>query len=253
MSALLDAALKIAARGWPVFPCRPDKRPYTGHGFHDAGTDAERIHRWWSRWPNALIGVPTGVVFDVLDVDVRANGTGWAAFNAAKRAGLIGEPRAVVRTPSGGLHVYLRPAGHHNDSLRCHLDYRGSGGYVITPPSAVNGGAYELIKWSPDAEGTADWPAIRRLLQPPPAALKPGPLRGRPSDISALAAWMTGQGEGNRNGALFWSACTALESGIDDLSLLAEAAHTTGLPAGEVSRTIASAQRRVGAARLVSP
>src|SRR3984957_3924318 len=54
----------------PVFPCRPDKGPYTPKGFHDATTDAAAICRWWKRWPWAFIGVPTGHASGVLVIDV---------------------------------------------------------------------------------------------------------------------------------------------------------------------------------------
>src|SRR5262245_2554003 len=71
---LLEAALGYAARGLPVFPCkRADKSPLTRHGFNDASTDPEQIREWWTQWPNAMIGMPTGAVsgIDVLDLDVK--------------------------------------------------------------------------------------------------------------------------------------------------------------------------------------
>jgi len=43
---LLEAALGYARRGWPVFPCKPDKAPYTPHGFKDATTDPAAIRQW---------------------------------------------------------------------------------------------------------------------------------------------------------------------------------------------------------------
>src|SRR5439155_25092554 len=79
----LDAALQYSRRKWPVFPCHwtaeRRKRPLIENGFHAAIIDSAQIRDWWGRWPNALIGVPTGPVsgFVVLDVDVKrpeANG-----------------------------------------------------------------------------------------------------------------------------------------------------------------------------------
>ena len=46
----LDAALRYAAKGWPVFPCH-GKIPLTPHGFHDASTDAATIEAWWRKIP----------------------------------------------------------------------------------------------------------------------------------------------------------------------------------------------------------
>jgi hypothetical protein len=59
----------------PVFPCNPlNKRPLIpkeegGNGYKDATTDDAVIKSWWTRWPDALIGVPTGPRFVVVDVD----------------------------------------------------------------------------------------------------------------------------------------------------------------------------------------
>ncbi len=49
---LLDAALELATTDRvPVFPCRPDKSPYTRNGFKDASCDVEQIRAWWSQHP----------------------------------------------------------------------------------------------------------------------------------------------------------------------------------------------------------
>ena len=64
-------SLKLARRGIPVFPCGPDKRPLTPNGFKDASTDPDLVHEWWAEHPDALIGVPTGEKFVVVDVDLQ--------------------------------------------------------------------------------------------------------------------------------------------------------------------------------------
>src|SRR5262245_43086658 len=63
-----DHAMCLALQGTPVFPCQQNKRPYTENGFKAATTDTDTIMAWWMQWPEALIGVPTGVTFVVLDL-----------------------------------------------------------------------------------------------------------------------------------------------------------------------------------------
>jgi Bifunctional DNA primase/polymerase, N-terminal len=55
MSRTFEAALSI---GLPVFPCLPDKRPATAHGYKDATAGPGAIARF--NWRERLIGVPTG-------------------------------------------------------------------------------------------------------------------------------------------------------------------------------------------------
>ena len=39
---MLSFALGYAEAGWPVFPCKPDKTPYTKHGVLDASRTQSR-------------------------------------------------------------------------------------------------------------------------------------------------------------------------------------------------------------------
>jgi hypothetical protein len=68
---MITHAVKLAALSMPVFPCRLNKKPYTARGFKDASTDAEMIRSWWRQFPDALIGVPTGEKFVVIDLDFQ--------------------------------------------------------------------------------------------------------------------------------------------------------------------------------------
>ena len=60
----LAVALECLGRGCPVLPCAwagpSRKNPLTPHGFHDASLDSIEIVNWWRRWPDALVGIPTG-------------------------------------------------------------------------------------------------------------------------------------------------------------------------------------------------
>jgi hypothetical protein len=244
----MDAALAYAAIGWPAFPCKPDsKEPDTVHGFKDATTDARRIRAWWSAVPARNVAIATGAPgIDVLDVDVREDGNGWEAFSRLKRAGLLSGARAIIRTRSGGLHVYFAGTTQSCGRLvRHHLDFKSAGGYVVAPPSMAGGGSYEVLDHRPGEAGRLDWPAVRRLLEPVTGARRPPAECG---DVSALVAWVGKLREGNRNDGLFWASCRAAESGHEGaLAELADAAVRAGLPEAEAHRTVASAARRVAA------
>ena len=83
MANFADAALPLAAGGWPVFPLGQDKKPRTMHGFKDATKDAAQIAAWSEQWPDALVGVPTGKASGVfvLDVDVKNSKDGFSTLS----------------------------------------------------------------------------------------------------------------------------------------------------------------------------
>jgi hypothetical protein len=71
---LLRGALIYAGRGVPVFPCKAGgKRPLTADGFLEATTDRASIRRWWGRWPNANVAIPTGERSGLLVLDVDSD------------------------------------------------------------------------------------------------------------------------------------------------------------------------------------
>jgi Bifunctional DNA primase/polymerase, N-terminal/Protein of unknown function (DUF3631) len=135
--SMLAAALDYARRGLPVLPVKPDKKPFTKHGYKDASRDPEQITRWWAEHPTALIGVPTGKTTDLFVIDVdRHSHDGFATLKTLA-LNLDGCPKAV--TPGGGSHFYFRAGGK---TLKCTagvigpgIDTRGDGGYIIVPPS----------------------------------------------------------------------------------------------------------------------
>ena len=177
MNELLEAALAYANRGWPVFPCAVKEKVPHGkmapHGFYDASTDPEVIRKWWKAEPRANIGLPTGLAFDVLDID------GPGALEALEA---VGGP-AIVREVDGllvcaddvegptvstprGWHAYVAPTGRGNTVKLgglADVDWRGRGGYVIAPPSVKDDG------------GTWDWMTGSALDLGPDTAIRPAP------------------------------------------------------------------------------
>ncbi|MGH3190122.1 MAG: bifunctional DNA primase/polymerase [Streptosporangiaceae bacterium] len=245
--ATLRQALAYAARGWPVFPCQAgQKTPATAHGHRDATTDPAQITAWFTRNPHWNVAVATGAPGpDVLDVDDHGPaGNGYTAFAALSKAGLLHDASAYVRTPSGGLHAYFSGSDQRNGHLPAHhLDFRSRGGYVLAPPSRVDGKPYELIR-EVDADGGLDWATVTGLLEPQHQIARPQPRPAPGRDLGHLARWVASQAEGNRNAGLFWAANRALDADpAADLSPLASAARQAGLDDKEINRTLDSARR----------
>ena len=249
-----DAAHRFADAGWHVFPAEPGgKRPVTLHGFLDGTTDHKEIERWWRGEPRFNVAVATGAPGpDVVDVDKHKEGNGFGAYNRLKQAGLVRDPMAIVRTPSGGFHSYFRGTNQRNGHIPgVHVDFRSQGGYVVAPPSRIADRDYEVVKKQASSD-TFDWAAAKGLLDPQPERQPhkaPERNEDRPRDLSHLPGWVASQPEGNRNHGLFWAANRAAEAGdTATLDSLANAARSAGLDEREIDRTIASAQQTAGRA-----
>ena len=204
---LRDAALGYASRGIPVLPlhyplphrgdlqpvggdrqpavgggcsCRdpgcgqPAKHPLGAlvpHGVKDATCNRARILAWWTRHPQANIGLATGYRFDVLDVD---GPSGERAIRDLAATHDLHSAGPLVRTGGGGWHFYLAPTGLGNvpPAGLEHVDWRGRGGYVVAPPSRhASGFSYQWV--------------ISRDLDTPLAEI-PAPLRARLEHRSPL-------------------------------------------------------------------
>lgn len=148
-SAMLEAALAYAARGWPVFPCN-GKKPRTMHGFKEATTDAEKIRDWWLTWPQADIGIPTGRASGlfVLDVDVKHGVPGKESIDDLEREHGMLPLTPHQTTPNGGDHyLFQYPTNkeirNSTSDVGDGIDIRGEGGYFIAAPSkGAFGGEY---------------------------------------------------------------------------------------------------------------
>jgi hypothetical protein len=249
-------ALEYADRGWPVFPCHAGRKtPATAHGYRDATTDPDQITAWFTRNPRWNVAIATGLPGpDVLDVDDHDRaGNGYAAFAKLSRAGLLDGAAAYVRTPSGGLHAYFTGSDQRNGHLPGHhLDFRSRGGYVLAPPSQVDGKPYQIIG-ELETNGGLDWATVTALLEPQRQITQSQSRPASDRDLSHLARWVASQQQGNRNAGLFWAANRALEADpAADLSPLAAAARQAGLDDKEITRTLDSA-RRTGQAGHLPP
>ncbi len=142
MEHLLAAALRYAELGYPVFPCVPEKKvPLTPRGFKDATTDAGQIKAWWEKYTDANIGIPTA---GLLIVDVDGENNAWPG-EPEKAEELACGP--ISLTPRGGRHhIFRQPAGkawrNTAGKIGPDVDTRADGGYIVAPPSVVDGKPY---------------------------------------------------------------------------------------------------------------
>ena len=148
----IDAKLEklnwYVKRGWPLFPCGPDKKPLTKNGFKDASLDIEKIKAWHYQNPGANWGMPTGPKTeggaDIVAIDIDhhpAKGVnGFPVWEMLREEHSQPIETVTVITGGGGKHLYFKyPAGHvvksGTDVLGKGIDLRARGGYVIVPPS----------------------------------------------------------------------------------------------------------------------
>jgi hypothetical protein len=269
---LLDSALGYVALGWPVLPLHtwerdrctcgkpcesPAKHPRNAHGLHEASTDEDTIVSWWRRWPNANVGLRTGIAFDVLDVD---GAEGQASVLAAGSLPVTPE----TFTGGGGNHLLFLPTGAGNRAGLLHkVDWRGQNGYIVAPPSLhASGTTYQWHEGpeTPISEAP-EW--LRALVVPPPREHKPAqPVRflppgssdGTPYGIRALDAELEELArtpEGMRNHNLNSSAFNLyqlvaggeLSEGVV-VDRLTSVAMNIGLSEMEIRTTLGSARKK---------
>lgn len=148
---MLASALKYAAKGWYVLPCRPSgKEPLIPHGVLGATADEDTIRRWWEAWPTANVAIATGARSGIvaLDVDPRHGGDESLAA-ITQRYGPLPATLTVL-TGGGGRHFYFtHPGGNVKNASGLGgwpgIDLRADGGYVLAPPSIHPSG--QAYRW----------------------------------------------------------------------------------------------------------
>ena len=155
--SMVEEAIKYAQMGLAVFPVYQNKIPCTPHGCKDAKTSIRAIKHWWSKWPEANIGIATGsisggiIVIDI-DIDEDKGVYGDDSLREWEREnGELPESWRAI-TGRGGQHIYYRTDKKINNATNLYpgIDIRGEGGYVVAPPSIhINGNEYQ---WEYDPE-----------------------------------------------------------------------------------------------------
>jgi hypothetical protein len=145
--ANLDAALRLAAAGIPVFPVKMvqngvgewNKPPLVKDWQRVATTDPVQIKHWWDEFPDAVPGIElehAGLV--VVDTDRHGGPDGIAAMRklVADHGNLPDGPK--TNTAGEGTHLIFKQPddvqlGNGEGSLPDGINVRGAGGYVVGP------------------------------------------------------------------------------------------------------------------------
>lgn len=253
----LDAAFHLTQFGWRVFPLMVGQKipavPKTegGRGCLDATDDEEIIGKWARRYPRANIGLACGEPSRVLVIDFDPrNGSDESVARLRARKQLF-TPTVTARTANGGTHLYyaFEPSLKNSKSvLAPGIDVKTTGGYVVAPPSVLEGNRRYV--WAVSPLG-GDLPRLPRwaleALKPKPQPVLAYNSKDAPKDVSHLADFVSKAGEGRRNNVLFWAACRAAETGQLDgaaAEALLNAARSSGLDKIDAEKTINSARKK---------
>lgn len=240
----LEAALKYAARGWLVFPLTPNaKAPLASlvpHGVKDATKDAATIRDWWTRQPDANVAIACGVGDCgpyVVDVDAPCGGHKHDGAASLSSAGIKLPDTLTATTPNGGRHFYFglltpptadRVKNCANVNGLDGVDVRTSGGYIVAPPSTIDGKGYAWTNYE-KTKYLTDYPAAL-YLKPKPQPVAPPP-KPQPSALSSadlidrarryLATCDAAvSGQGGHNATLHAAHSLVVGYGLDDATAL---------------------------------
>ncbi len=185
---MLEHALYYLRQGFSVIPIDFDGRTkgkkldddkfplIVTDPYLNAPPTEEEVIAWWTRWPWAAIGLPTGRVSGVTVVDTEREAD-LTLFN------LDDFDTPTAKSGGGGKHYYFKydPDVGNRVKFAPFHDIRNDRGYIIAPPSPhKTGGKYEwIVPWG--AITPAPFPLVLRE-----AAIKTAKI-GREELTKALA------------------------------------------------------------------
>ena len=143
---ILCAALDYA-KNFPVIPLQKDKKPFLKwQDYQRRKATADEIKQWWSKYPNAMIGIVTGQISGLFVVDCDSE----EGFDAVQKLLPDSLDIPTARTPRGGWHLYFQYPTNSTLTVKSGImpgvDIRGEGGYIVAAPSMNgNGKGYQWL------------------------------------------------------------------------------------------------------------
>ena len=201
---MTNAALSLLGAGLSVIPVGEDKVPLVAwKDLQSRFPTPEEVWSWYSVFSsNANLGIVTGVLSDLLVVDIDRP----EAIEEVERYLPDNLVIPTVKTPRG-MHLYFRHVpglGNMRDILPG-VDVRSEGGYVVCPPS-------KGYKWEVGLD--AGIPEVPPLLMKLLEGCK-GVQAGGTGYKVPLIASSVGPQEGRRDDALFHAALTMFKGGAE--------------------------------------
>jgi hypothetical protein len=183
-----DAARDYFKLGYSVIPIRPnEKRPALtswAPSQHKAWGLRE-INEWWTANPEHNIGIVTGKISMISVVDVDGDEGKKALVNAGVK---FPETR-IHKTPHGWHLIFAYDkAFKQGQGLLDHVDIRNDGGYIVAPPSTVDGKEYVLHADKPPAQITVPPVLQRQALDEAQTKARGKEQTLRPQWVSQLLA-----------------------------------------------------------------
>ena len=204
MTEMLDAALDYATQGWAVLALSPNSKiPIKDsllqpNGSLSATTDPEIITKLFTTYPKANIAIACGDSFTVVDLD------GPESKEALTQAGLEIPECRTHKTPRG-FHLLL---SHQGDDLpptagllpKVDIRNGASNGYIVCPPSVIDGNPYKLIRDLP----LGQWPELVEYAKTHKPSSRPQREPAAGWDEVTQPSWVSeylsgGAPEGQRN------------------------------------------------------
>ncbi len=142
----LTHCLNLLKSGKPIFPVGQNKTPLitTWKPYQDRLPTEQEATQWWTRWPDANIGMATGRLSGVVVIDCDYRDAAERFLEEYPEA-----EKTQIATSGRGLHFYFRyeeGIRNGNGTLGPRIDIRGQGGYVVVPPSIhANGKSYRYF------------------------------------------------------------------------------------------------------------
>lgn len=183
---LLNFALESLGKGISVIPVGKNKIPLISwKRFQETRATEEEVRSWFEIFDDPQIGFVTGKISNLLVIDVEKGGD----------PSFLPQDTTIVSTGGGGYHYYfIYEEGVMNKArIRPLIDWRGEGGYVISPNSLSEKGTYEVLQ-------EASWLKFPKELFP--VDIFQTPERTSTPNFNNQVETYVGVGKGERNDSM---------------------------------------------------